>query len=122
MSVMHKLKTNIIPLNNKDSIILEEYYEEGYQWNEVTYKSKNNKYLIGAYSIYNYSNSREWMEYNSETIALMRIYNYGYELSDPEVIKIFDIETKEFITGTNEELYAYYEEKIKGISKKKLKN
>lgn len=107
MSVMHKLKTNIISLNNKDSIII----EEGYQWNEVTYKSEKSKYLIGAYSIYNYSSSREWMEYNSETIALMRICSYGYELSDPEVIKIFDIKSKEFITGTNEELYAYYEEK-----------
>ena len=121
MSVLHKLKTNVIELNDIDSIIVDEYFEEGYKWNDITYKSGNNKYYIGSYSTYNYSSSREWMEYNSEIIVLMRISTYGYEISDPEVIKMFDIKSKQFISGTKEELYDYYKNKIKKNNKIKSK-
>lgn len=31
MSVLHKFKTNVIELNDIDSIIVDEYFEEGYK-------------------------------------------------------------------------------------------
>lgn len=121
MAVLFKLGKSTIPLNEKESIILEERSQDGYEWNEVTFKTGEEEYYIGSYYTYNYSSSREWMEYNSDLIVLMTIYTAGYEISDPEVNKMFDIKNRQLVKGTKEELMDCYNSSFKGISKKKTK-
>lgn len=121
MSVVHSLSKNEIAVNDEDSIIVEGKSEDGYFWNEVTFKSGEEKFYIGSYYTYNYSSSHEWMEYNSDFIVLMVIYTYEYEVSEAQVNKLFDIKSKQFMNGTQDELIESYNNSFKGVCKKKIK-
>ena len=120
MSVVHSYGKEIISINESGSIIIETKSEEGYEWKEVSFKTNGEEEIgIGSYSTYNYSSSREWMEYNDNVIALLAIYTYGYEASDTYVQVIFDIQSKQLIKGSQEELVKIYNQEFNELSKKK---
>lgn len=119
MSIVHSYGKEEISINDKEKIIIETKSEDGYEWKEVEYKSADDEIHIGSYYTYNYSSSNEWMEYNENYIILLVVYKYGYENSDTQVKKIFDIKSKQLIKGTQEELLEIYNQEFKGISKKK---
>ncbi len=123
MSVEHIKRKKTIPVNDKEYIELVSKAEDGYDWDEVYLKSDKEKHFVGSYYTYNYSSSREWMEYNDSYIALIKQYTYGYEVSNPIIKELFDIKTKAHIKGTDEELDYIYklsnnlEEKDKSLKK-----
>lgn len=120
MSVTWSFEKKEIEINEKNSIIIESKGEEGYTWDEVTFKSEEGEVSIGAYYTYNYSSSREWMEYNSNYIVLLSIYMDGYEPCDTEIKKLFDVNSRRFIEGSQEELFEYYNQEFKQNNKKKV--
>jgi len=119
MSVVHNYGKEEILINTKEKIIIETKGEDGYEWNEVEYEWADEKIYIGSYYNYNYSISNEWMEYNEKYIILLIVYKYGYEKSDTQVKKIFDIKSKRLIERPQEELLEIYNQEFKGIIKKK---
>ena len=123
MSVVHSYGKEVILINENESLIIETKSEEGYKWKELTFKTIGEEEIyIGSYSTYNYSFSREWMEYNDKYVILLAIYTYGYEISDTQVEKIFDITSKKFVEGSQEELCEIYNREFKEITKKKILN
>lgn len=119
MSVVHSYGKDKILINEIEFMIIETKGEEGYEWKEVTYKSSLDEMYIGSYYTYNYSSSREWLEYNENYIVLLAIYTFGYEISDTQVKKVFDINSKQLIEAPQEELLRIYNQEFKGLSKKK---
>ena len=120
MSVVHSYGKEKISINESSSIIIETKSEEGYEWKEVFFKTNGEEEIgIGSYYTYNYSSSREWMQYNDNVIALLAIYTYGYEVSDTYVQVIFDIKSKQLIKGSQEELVKIYNQEFNELSKKK---
>jgi len=120
MSIVHSYGKVEIPINEKEFIIIETKGEDGYEWKEVSFQTKDEKEIfIGSYYTYNYSSSREWIEYNNNVIALLGVYACGNEISDTYVQVIFDVNSKQLINGSQEELLKIYIQEFKGISKKK---
>lgn len=126
MSVVSCIGKEKIRINENEFILKENYVDDGYEWINVKYKYDKNIVQIGAYYIYNYSTSIEWMSYNENYIALVAMYT-GYGASNNlKVKKLFDIRSKQFIDGSREELLEIYYREIynRGLeenSKKKQK-
>lgn len=122
MSIEWSFKPKETPVNETDAIITQEFENDGYSWIKVKYRTGENEIEIGSYFTYNYSSSREWMEHNENYIVLMCVDTYGYDVSDPYVISLFDIKSKRLISGTREELLEIYYQEFKGISKQMKKS
>jgi len=124
MSVTHSYGKVLLKVNDFCSIITETKGEDGYVWNEVTFKSESDEkeIYIGSYFSYNYTNSNEWMEYNENYIALLKIPKIGYQNLDMQITKLFDINKKEVIQDSQENLLDVYNSEFKGITKNKILN
>lgn len=120
MSIEHSLGNNVIALNDEDSIIVERKSEDGYVWDEVTFKTGEESINIGSYSVYNYDSSKDWMEYNSDFIFLMTKRTCGYDTHSPQVIKLFDIKSRQLVGGSQEELMKIYNN-FKKVSNRRIK-
>ena len=120
MSITYSYGKEEISINENESMVIETKGEDGYKWKEVTYKSTQDEIFVGSYFTYNYSSSREWMEYNENYIALLAVYTFGYEISDTKVKKIFDINNKQLIDGSKEELLEIYNREFNKPNKKKI--
>ena len=119
MSVVHSYGKEKVSIDGEKFLVIETKGEEGYEWKEVTFKTKQEEIYIGGYYTYNYSSSRQWMEYNSDFIVLMAIYTCGYDVSDPQVMNMFDIKSKKIVEGEQSQLIELYNKEFKGISRKK---
>lgn len=121
MPKIYSLGKESIQLNDEYLLEIEEKTDGGYKWKEVNLKSESDNINIGFFYTYNYSCSREWMRYNSRYIAILATYNIGYDYTDPYVKVLFDIENKQFVKASDDELMDIYVESFKGVSKKKTK-
>ena len=121
MSVARILNKETIQLNDESSLVIEEKQEDGYEWKELILKSAGSETYVGSYFTHNYSCSREWMRYNSKYIAILVAYSLGYEYADPSVKVLFDIENKQSIEASDEELMDMYVECFKGVSRKRTR-
>lgn len=99
------LRKKEIFFNGNKSVILEEKSDD-YQYVEVTFNNGKEKVYIGSYFTA-YSIDKEWVEFNSEYIAIMK-FVYGDEYVGPQVVKMFNIKSEQFIDGSVEELLELY--------------
>lgn len=60
---------------------------------------------LGGYFIDSVAGERSWVEYNSKCVVF---FNGNRYTGTSFITKIYDIENKEFISGTLEELTKYY--------------
>lgn len=107
MSVARILNKETIQLNNECSLVIEGKHEDGYEWKELILKSDESETYVGSYFTHNYSCSREWMRYNSKYIAILVAYSLDYEHADPSIKVLFDIENKQPVEASDEELMGY---------------
>lgn len=121
MSVARILNKETIQLNNECSLLIEGKQEDGYEWKELILKSAESETYVGSYFTHNYSCSREWMRYNSKYIAILVAYSLGYEHADPSIKVLFDIENKQPVEASDEELMDMYVECFKGVSRKRAR-
>ena len=61
------------------------------------------------------------MRYNSKYIAILVAYSLGYEHADPSIKVLFDIENKQQVKASDEELMDMYVECFKGVSRKRAR-
>mgnify|MGYP000213600322 CR=1 FL=1 len=97
---------------DKGIIVVESKYGDGYMWNDVYFKYDKEIFPIGTYCTYDFGFTNGWMEYNSDTIALMSEYGFSHE---KVVIALFDIKTRLFIDGRYVDLLQYYNKQFNGV-------
>ena len=119
MQKIYSLGKENIQLNDECLLEIEEKTDGGYKWKEVTFKSEKDSINIGFFYTYNYSCSREWMRCNSRYVVILATYNIGFDYTDPYVKILFDIESKQFVKASDDELMDIYVENFKGVSRKK---
>ena len=120
MSIEHYYGKKEISINEDKSIIIEEKGEDGYRWETVSFKTGQDLMYVGTYYTYDYLCSKEWIKYNENYIVFLIMHNYGYEWSEPQVGKIFDMSSKQFIEGSKEQLLEFYRENFNSNIKKRV--
>ncbi len=112
MSVEISYGIEKIEISKSDFILLEKKAEDGYTWFEVTFKSNDEHIFIGSYYTYNYGMTREWLKYNTETIAIAKEYIPSFCIHGIQIERLFDIKTRRFIEGSQEDLLNYYNQQF----------
>ena len=90
--------TNVI---DGDTIISEVVkMQDRVAWREVSIKTPTEQYYLGEYSA---AGHEEWIEYNPHYVAFMEDLSGGKSNEPPRITKLFDVQKKMFVGGTQEE-------------------
>lgn len=124
MSITHKLEERVETINEKISIAFTPEWEEETTIEQVSLRINNGEteenINLGGYFIDSVAGERSWVEYNSKCVVF---FNGNRYTGTSFITKIYDIENKEFISGTLEELTKYYMQAFEiGTKVKKLEN
>ena len=110
-------------LDDHNSLIEVKKGQDGLIWSEVYLSTDREKDYIGLYVIDGNPHCREWITYNKNYVAILSQINTGKEEFPPRIARMYDVRTKQFLKGTQEELRYVYDfvmncEETKGESTK----
>lgn len=112
MEYYKKLYGYKINLDDERYILIDAFKDEENIRNDVYYNDKLYETFLGSYYSYNPINGiNEWIEYNSDFIVLM--YTKGNNNYDVHIKYLYDTQKGIFVTGTEEEIFDYYENNFK---------
>ena len=99
-----------IQMNENGYLTIERKGKDGCFWEEVTFKTRDEETatFVGSYYTHNRSTSFEWMEYNQNFIAILKLPALDCDRDDAEIKALFDIQSRKLIDGTQEELLKIY--------------
>lgn len=113
MVVEYVWRNREISVSECESILIKSKEQNGYEWDEVFFKSEEGILFIGTYPTYDYGMSYGWMDYNSETIALLKRYMPGNDVDGIRINALFDIKNRLLIEGSEEYLFKYYNQQFR---------
>lgn len=99
MAVLYTYEEERININSEVSLLVVPKSEDCSFWNEVYIETKDGKEFIESYLTE--PGSHEWMLYNSKYVAF---FSYDPYIPRTFIKNIFDIESRQMVQGTQEEL------------------
>ena len=109
----------------KDTTVIDEHNtlmevhkgKDGVIWSEVYILGDRTKDYIGICTITGLPHRREWINYNTQYVAFFsQIVSDEGEYS-PEIKRMYDVQSKQFVKGTQEELQTVYNFSFNGEKK-----
>ncbi len=124
MSEIKRKGLKYIPISDTEFIKVETKHRkgDGFYFNDISFQSLEEITYIGTHRTLS---DYEWMQYNSDVIAIVKGRIYFDGSHEPEVTGIkalFDIKIRLKVEGSQEDLLEYYNQYFNKENKDKDKN
>lgn len=124
MTEIERKGLKYIPISDTDFIKVETKHRKGdsFYFNDISFQSLEGITYIGTYRTLS---DYEWMDYNSDIIAIVKGHIYYDGSHKPEITGVealFDIKIRLIVEGRQEDLLEYYNQYFKKENKDKDKN